>query len=72
MDLERAIQSGELNKEAYNELAFANYNEKALVPCEKCGRTFLPDSLKRHLKGCKGEQPLKKGGKFKSYLRAQS
>lgn len=42
------------------------------MPCEKCGRTFLPDSLKRHLKGCKGEQPLKKGGKYKSYLWAKS
>ena len=49
-------------------MAFANYNEKALVPCEKCHWTFLPDSLKRHIKGCKGEAPLKKGGKYKSYL----
>ena len=55
MDLERAILSGELNKDKYNELAFANYNEKALVPCEKCGWTFLPESLKWHDKGCKGE-----------------
>ena len=47
-------------------MAFANYNQKALVPCDRCGRTFLPDSLKWHLKGCKGEQPLKKGGKYKS------
>ena len=72
MDLDQAIKSGQLNKDQYNELAFANYNEKALVPCEMCGRTFLPDSLKRHLKGCKGEKPLKKGGKYKSYLRSTS
>ena len=37
MDIERAIKNGEMTKEAYNEMAFANYNEKALVPCEKCG-----------------------------------
>jgi hypothetical protein len=72
MDLDMAIKTGKLNKQEYNELAFANYNEKALVPCEKCGRTFLPDSLKRHLKGCKGEKPLKKGGKHKSYQRFKS
>ena len=55
MDIEWAILSGTMNKDAYNEMAFANYNEKALIPCEKCGWTFLPDSLKRHIKGCKGE-----------------
>ena len=49
----------EETKDAYNEEAFKEYNEKALVPCELCGRTFLPDSLKRHEKGCKGP----KGGK---------
>jgi len=55
MDLERAMKNGEIDKDKYNEMAFNNYNEKALIPCEKCGRTFLPDSLKWHLKGCKGE-----------------
>lgn len=32
----------------YNDEAFKNYNEKALVPCELCGRTFLPDRLVVH------------------------
>jgi len=40
--------------EAYNDAAYKEYNEKALVPCDLCGRTFLPDSLKRHAKTCKG------------------
>jgi hypothetical protein len=22
------------------------------MPCHNCGRTFLPDSLQRHLKAC--------------------
>ena len=45
--------------ENYNQAAFDNFNEKALEPCPKCGRTFLPESLQRHLKGChaKGEAP---------------
>ena len=38
--------------DSYNEQAFQSYNTKALVPCEGCGRTFLPDSLIRHLNGC--------------------
>ena len=38
----------------YNEDAFKNYNEKALVPCPNCARTFLPDRLTVHLKSCKG------------------
>lgn len=32
----------------YNNAAFENYNEKALVPCPNCARTFLPDSLVKH------------------------
>jgi len=30
-----------------------------LVPCENCGRTFLPDRLMVHLKSCKPGKPLK-------------
>ena len=36
----------------YNDEAFDNYNKKGLVPCPGCKRTFLPDSLKKHIKGC--------------------
>ena len=39
--------------ESYNAKAFDAYNTKALEPCLNCGRTFLPDSLKRHAKACK-------------------
>jgi len=38
--------------ENYNNDAFKNYNEKALVPCPNCARTFLPDRLDVHLKSC--------------------
>ena len=37
---------------AYNEEAFTNYNENALDACPNCARTFLPDSLKIHLRSC--------------------
>ena len=42
-----------LDLEEYNNEAFKAYNEKALVPCKNCGRTFLPDRLEVHLKSCK-------------------
>jgi hypothetical protein len=48
--------------EAYNDAAFEEYNTKALVPCNLCNRTFLPDSLVRHAKTCKGTNPRKVGG----------
>jgi len=35
-----------------NEEAFKNFNEKALVPCEHCQRTFLPDRLPIHARVC--------------------
>ena len=40
----------------YNDEAFKNYNDNALEPCERCGRTFLPDRLVVHLRSCKGKK----------------
>lgn len=42
-----------------NDIAFKQFNEKALVPCHHCGRTFLPDSLKRHQNRCTADRPFK-------------
>lgn len=50
---EMIITGGQGNRDEYNDEAFKEYNEKALVPCDGCGRTFLPDSLIKHQKGCK-------------------
>ena len=36
----------------YNDAAFKNYNEKALMPCPNCARTFLPERLDIHLRSC--------------------
>ena len=44
---------------AMNDIAFKQFNEKALVPCHHCGRTFLPDSLKRHQNRCTADRPFK-------------
>ncbi|CDW76549.1 UNKNOWN [Stylonychia lemnae] len=53
--------------EEYNNDAFKNYNEKALEPCQNCGRTFLPDRLIVHLKSCKGNLEQKPSvGKIKA------
>jgi hypothetical protein len=38
--------------ETYNNDAFQQYNEVALMPCRNCGRTFLPDRLEIHLRSC--------------------
>uniref|UniRef100_A0A0A9ZHR6 C2HC/C3H-type domain-containing protein n=1 Tax=Lygus hesperus TaxID=30085 RepID=A0A0A9ZHR6_LYGHE len=36
----------------YNDMAFEMF-KKQLAPCPHCGRTFLPDRLVVHLRGCK-------------------
>ena len=39
---------------AFNDIMFEEYNQASLVPCQGCGRTFLPDALMKHSKGCHG------------------
>jgi len=46
---------GTYNLDAMNDQAFDNYNQNALVPCEYCGRTFLPDRLVVHLRSHKNK-----------------
>lgn len=43
----------------YNEAAYENWDQNVLEQCPNCGRTFIPDSLKRHIKSCKPGKPLK-------------
>ncbi len=40
------------NYDALNQQAFDQYNKDALVECEFCGRTFLPDRLPVHQRVC--------------------
>ena len=47
-------------RDAYNDEAFKEYNENALEMCDGCGRTFNPESLPKHQKGCKGPGGFKK------------
>ena len=65
----KGVGSGEFDIQEYNNQAFDTYNEKALVPCHNCGRTFLPDSLIRHQKGCLKNQAT---GKPKTGQRGKS
>lgn len=46
----------------YNDKAFETFNTEALVPCENCGRTFLPESLPRHHNFCTPDKPARKVG----------
>ncbi len=43
---------GGYNFDELNNQAFDTFNKEALVPCENCGRTFLPDRLIVHQRSC--------------------
>ena len=44
----KGTKNGGYDLDAYNAEAFEEYNTKALMACDGCGRTFLPDSLVKH------------------------
>lgn len=50
---------GAFNIDELNDQAYEIYSKEALVPCENCGRTFLPDRLLVHLRSCKGKRESK-------------
>lgn len=45
--------------EKYNSVTEDHYNNKVLVKCSKCGRTFFPESLMKHEPVCSAK-PVKK------------
>ena len=49
------IGSGSYDLDALNEAAWQSSQDQ-LIPCERCGRTFLPDRLEVHLRSCKGKR----------------
>lgn len=57
---------------AYNEAATKQFNERALVPCPNCGRTFFEDRLAIHLRSCRpGNEAARVGtGRIKSATEA--
>lgn len=69
-----AMPTGKLNLQdaasmaAYNEAATKQFNERALVPCQNCGRTFFEDRLAIHLRSCRpGNEAARVGtGRIKS------
>ena len=48
------------NYDALNQQAFDQYNKDALIECEFCGRTFLPERLPAHQKLCSKHPELLK------------
>jgi hypothetical protein len=52
-DGNKGIEPGKYNIDAINDNAYKIYTNESLVPCEICGRTFLPDRLLVHQKSCK-------------------
>ena len=60
----RGMGGGDYNMDALNQQAFDQYNKDALVECEYCGRTFLPDRLAVHQRVCaKHQKCLKRKNK---------
>ena len=49
------LHQNDKNRDDFNKMARKCANEN-LVPCENCGRTFLPDRLVVHQRSCKGNQ----------------
>lgn len=39
--------------------AYTKWDTEALLQCQNCGRTFLPEPLERHQRSCKAGRPLK-------------
>ncbi|KAI8901175.1 hypothetical protein BC833DRAFT_174409 [Globomyces pollinis-pini] len=50
---ETVIGQVKTDRDAYNEEAFAAYQEQSRVACTSCGRKFNPDSLEKHSRNCK-------------------
>lgn len=44
---------GNFNIMNLNNDAYRIWSDEALIPCDNCGRTFLPDRLQVHLRSCK-------------------
>ena len=47
---------------AYNQQATQEFNQRALVACPHCGRTFFEDRLAIHLRSCRADAPAAKVG----------
>ena len=41
--------------QAFNDIMFNEYNQSSLVACA-CGRTFKPEALVKHQRGCSGKR----------------
>ncbi|XP_061172765.1 zinc finger protein 474-like isoform X2 [Saccostrea echinata] len=52
-----SIDGGGTDNERFNEAAWQSA-QSHLVPCENCGRTFAPDRLPIHQRGCKPGKPM--------------
>ena len=53
---------GRVNLDEVNEAAFRSAQEQ-LLPCENCGRTFLPDRLQVHQRSCTVANPARPAGR---------
>ncbi|XP_074057530.1 zinc finger protein 474-like isoform X2 [Macrotis lagotis] len=63
------IAKGYYDLDAINEAAWAS-GQSELIPCDNCGRTFLPDRLIVHQRSCKFKTVKKHGNQSKEDERA--
>lgn len=48
---------GKIDNERFNEAAWQS-SQSQMLPCENCGRTFNPDRLPIHQRGCKPSRAI--------------
>ena len=46
------MKAGGGDRDEYNKAATDQWNTKSLVACPGCKRTFNPEALEKHIKGC--------------------
>ncbi|KAK9825103.1 hypothetical protein WJX74_008848 [Apatococcus lobatus] len=61
-ELEHDLPTSAADVDAFNARMFDYYNNRSLVGCPNCGRTFTPEALAHHAKACKVGKPMKGPG----------
>jgi hypothetical protein len=60
-----STRGGKHDLDALNDIAMKSW-EQTLLPCQNCGRTFLPEKLPIHQRSCTVSNPARRVGKLSS------
>lgn len=61
-----STRGGKHDLDALNDVAMKSW-EQTLLPCQNCGRTFLPEKLPIHQRSCTVSNPARRVGKLSGY-----